>query len=651
MFIFRLSFRAGGKMGSPNRSLFSSLIIILLLASTTAWNTEKTWAFEESPMLAKMVKEGKIPPVNERLPQEPAVVTPFDKPGQYGGTWRRAYTGLSDLVGARRVLYDPLVRWSPEYKVVPNLAKSWEIDDEGRIFTFHLVKGVKWSDGKPFTSDDVLFFFQDIIGDSELTPTVPKWLSPYGKPPKVTKVDDYTFTIEFDKPYSLFLDELATPQGMAVVSKPKHYLIQYHKKYADPKKLEALLKERNASSWIKLFNDMADIQRGPFVNPDLPTLGAWITKVPAPARRFIMERNPFYWKVDPVGKQLPYIDVLVHDLQAEAQTIVLKAIAGEIDMQGRRLGGMQNSVLLLASASQGKYRLVPKTSTASVGMLAAPNLNHQDPEMKKILSDPRFRKALSHAFDRKEINKIIYRGKGIPRQAAPLKESEFYDASYENAYIEHSPEKAEALLDEMGLKKGPDGKRLRLDGKPLQISLDVMVTIQTWVDIAEILAANMKSVGIETEVKSEAMELFRQRTQSAAHDIALWTGDGGMECLLEPRWYFPYSSESLNAPLYGQWFQSDGKKGEEPPAEIKELMTTFSKILRTVSHDKKKELFQKIIEANERNLWVIGLVHEPPDYYVVAKNMINLPKKDFQSWIYPNPGPIHPEQFSYVNAK
>lgn len=621
----------------------------LILAAGAGFGN--VWSYNESPMLSKLVNAGQLPPVDERLPSAPAVLTPEDKTGNYGGNWRRAYTGLSDLVGARRLLYDPLVRWSPEYKIIPNLAHKWEVDEEGRIFTFHLIKGVRWSDGRPFTADDILFCMEDVFYNKELTPTVPKWLCPEETPPKVTKVDDHTVRFEFDKPYGLFLEQLACPHAMALVTKPKHYLKQFHKKYADPEKLEALVNQKKASTWVKLFQEVSDLQRAQFVETELPSICAWITKIPAPAKRFVMVRNPYYWKVDSDGNQLPYIDTIVHDLQAESQTIVLKAIAGEIDMQGRRLGGMQNSVLLLASAGQGKYRLVPKASTASVGLLLAPNLNHRDPAMRQVLSDSRFRKALSLAINRNEINKIVYRGKGIPRQAAPLKESAFHSDSYEKAYIEYEPGKSAALLDEMGIKIGRAGKRMRPDGEPLKISLDVMVSVQSWVDVAEIVASNLKSIGIDAEVKSESMELFRQRTQSAAHDIALWSGDGGIECLLDPRWYFPYSSESLNAPLYAQWFQSGGKKGEEPPPVIKEMMETYSQILSTVSEEKKKELFSKIIAANEENLWVVGLVHDPPDYYVVAKNMFNVPKKDFQSWIYPNPGPIHPEQFSFTSDK
>lgn len=628
-----------------------SYVVSLALTLTFLLVSLDVSAFNESPNLAKLVKDGRLPSVDQRLPQAPLVVKPVDQVGQYGGEWRRAYTGLSDLVGVRRVLYDPLVRWTPDYKIAPNLAKKWEVDETGRIFTFHLVEGIKWSDGAPFTSDDIMFYFEDILLNSELTSTPPNWLSSDGTPPKAKKIDDYTFTVEFEKPYSLFIDQLACPQGMELVTKPKHYLKQFHKKYADPEKLEQLMASRNASTWVKLFLDASSLRQALFVSDKMPSLCAWITKVPAPAKRFVMERNPYYWKVDTSGNQLPYIDTVVHELQAEAKTIVLKAIAGEIDMQGRHLGGMQNSVLLLASAANGNFRLVPKTSTASVGVLLAPNLNHKDPVMREILGDPRFRKAISHAVNRAEINKIVCRGKGVSRQAAPLPESDFFSASYEKAYLEHDPAKAAAYLDEMGLKAGRDGKRTRSDGKPVQMSLDVSISVPGWVDTAEIVASNMKAIGIETEVKSETMELFRQRTQNAAHEIAIWPGDGGIECLLEPRWYFPFNSESLNAPMYAQWFQSGGKKGEEPPADIKEMMQTFNEILSTVSSERRKELFARILAMNEKNLYVIGLVHDPPDYYVVSKNMINVAKKDFQSWIYPNPGPINPEQFSFVAKK
>lgn len=608
-------------------------------------------AFQEAPILADLVKKGELPSVDKRLPSNPAVVKPFETPGRYGGVWRRAYTGISDLNEMRKILYDPLVRWSPEFKILPNLCVSWDIQNEGKVYVLKLIQGVKWSDGTPFTADDIVFAVNDTLLDKEVSPSVPGWLAPGGDEPVVTKIDDFTVRFEYKQPYGLFLENLACPNGMTLVTRPKHFLSRFHKKSAKPEEIEAILKQKNASSWSKLFSELINIRQNLFVNTDLPSILAWTTKEPAPGKRFVLERNPYYWKVDTKGNQLPYIDKISTEFINEANMVLLKAIAGEIDMQANHVGGMSNSILLLAQSGNGNFRLVPKISTASVGLLLAPNLNHQDPEVRKILGDKRFRIALSYSIRRSEINDILFRGKGKPRQAAPLKESPFYSESYENAYLNHEPDLANKLLDEMGLKVGPDGWRLRPDGQKLQLCLDVMSSIQAWVDTAEIVASDFKKIKIDAAVKSETRELFRQRTQSCAHDIALWPGDGGLECLLEPRWYFPYSMESLHAPLYAQWYQSRGKSGEEPPAEIKAMMENFDRIVRTVDDQEKIVIFNKILAANQENLYVIGLVYQPPDYYVVAPNMKNIPPGDFQSWIYPNPGPIHPEQFFFDRKK
>ena len=602
-------------------------------------------AYHEAPLLAERVKHALIPSVDKRLPPVPVVVKPVESVGVYGGVWRRAYVGMSDLAGTNRILYDPLVRWDPDFRIRPNLARRWEIDEKGRVFTFHLVKGVRWSDGEPFTSDDILFYFEDILFNKNLTPTIPKWLCPSGKPPRVTKLDDHTIRFEFLVPYSLFLEHLACPHGMELVTKPKHYLKRFHEKYVNRDRLHDLVRRSNAGNWVTLFRNLAGTARTALLTPEVPSICAWIATSSPREGDFVCERNPYYWKVDGDGNQLPYIDRIVQERVPNSQVILRKAIAGQIDMQGRRLGGLQATRLLMKNLKHKRYRLVPKISTASVAVLMAPNLNHRDPVLRAVLSDRRFRIALSHAVDRNEINKIVFRGMGQPRQAAPLKESRFHRPSYDTIYTKFDPTKAAALLDAMALKMGSNGIRLRPDGSPLELRLAVAVSVQPWVDSAQIIASNLRKVGIRAMVNAEPISVLRRRVKAAQHDIAIWSGDGGMHCVLDPRWYFPYSWESFNAPLYGLWFQGNIKDGKEPPATIKELMKTYETILRVSSGKARQKLFDKILEANERNLWVIGLVHGPPDYYVVVTDFHNVPSHDYSGWIYPNPGPIHPEQF------
>lgn len=602
-------------------------------------------AFKEAPAIRELAKAGKIPPVDERLPPAPVIVKPIENPGLYGGTWRRAFLGNFNLAVARRILYEPLVRWGSDFKVHPNLAENWETQDSGRVWTFHLVKGVKWSDGTPFTADDILFYFDDILFRKDITPVIPKWVSPSGKLPKVEKRGRYTVRFTFDSPYNLFVEQLACPHGMELVTKPKHYLKKFHGKYANPKELAELVKRKNARSWQDLFRTVVQGVSVILLNPDVPSLCAWVATTRPSGKEFTWERNPFYWKVDDSGNQLPYIDKIVHERVSNSAEIVQRAIAGEIDMQTRQLGGPRTWKELIGKAGEGGYRLIPVVSEASVGVLMAPNLNHKDPEMRKIISDRRFRIALSHAVDRVALNKIVFGGRGTPRQAAPLKHSRFYRPSYESAHLTYDPDTAKNLLNEMGLKEGRDGWRLRRDGKTLKLKIEVLVNVQSWLDSANIVASDLRKVGIDAVVQPENRSVFRKRVRAGEHDLALWSGDGGLHCLLDPRWYFPYSQESFQAPLFGLWFQSGGREGEEPPEEIKELMDLYGKILRSPSQDDQGRLFSRIVDANERNLWVIGLVRNPPDYYVVGRDFYNLPLFDCAGWSYPNPGPIHPEQF------
>ena len=234
-------------------------------------------SFGEAPALAKLVVEGKLPPVEERLPDEPAVVEPVEEIGEYGGTWRRAAVSPTDTMIHVRLGYEPLVRWARDGKtIIPNLCTSWEVEEDGKVYTFHLRKGVKWSDGEPFTADDIVFWYEDILLNEDLTPSFPAWLAPKGEPVKVEKVDDYTVKFIFASPYSLFLEYLAGPDtGPHIFNYPKHYLKQFHPEYTRDEELAALTKEAGFDFWYQLFGDKA----APYTNPDLPTLRPWVPTV------------------------------------------------------------------------------------------------------------------------------------------------------------------------------------------------------------------------------------------------------------------------------------------------------------------------------------------------------------------------------------
>ena len=262
--------------------------------------------------------------------------------------------GLSDLAGVTRITYNPPLRRNIDgSEVLPNVFASWEVADEGRVFTFHLRKGMRWSDGAAYTADDILFWYEDIILNEELTPVIPSWFTIEGVPGILSKVDDYTVRVEFASPYGLFPQMLTQPNTIQMVSRPKHYLSQFHPRYAHEEELMQATRAAGLEAWYQLFNLKAD----PLKNPDEPTINAW-KLISDPAKPpYIMERNPYYWKVDPEGNQLPYIDRVVQHYADNAEVINLMAVSGDIDMQLRHIQFL-NYPLLMENSERSGYRVL-----------------------------------------------------------------------------------------------------------------------------------------------------------------------------------------------------------------------------------------------------------------------------------------------------
>lgn len=580
--------------------------------------------FNEATELAELVKTGKLPPVEERLPEKPLVVVPVEEVGQYGGTWRMAMLGRADTPALNRVVaYEPLLRWSPDFKeLLSNIAEKWEIHDDGRTFVFYLRKGIKWSDGTPLTTEDAEFWFKDVILNEELTPVLPKWLVSEGKPAVFTKVDEYIFELTFSQPQGLFLQIIANNPGAFVI--PKHYMEQFHPKYTSEEKLEEMVKEEGLESWYQLFANMNDS----WMNPERPTICAW--KVVNPlgiGTRMSLTRNPYYWKVDIAGNQLPYVDRLAVDIVDNQEVLTMKALAGEIDMQYRFVGGgIAGYPVLMENRDVGNYRVIKAYPVSMNEICILFNLNHKDPILRSIFNDRRFRIAMSHAINRQEIIDLLYLGQAQPYQAAPLPQSRYYYEQLAKAFIEYDPDKANQLLDEMGLtKRDSDGFRLRPDGKTLSITLEIASLPNPWPDAGELIKKYWGEVGVKVAVKIEDRSLWQVRTAAAEHDVTFWFGDGGINALLEPYWYFPYSQNSRYAPLWGQWYATKGESGEEPPEEVKQQMNLYDQILVTPDEKKQEELFRQILDINLENLYVIGVCTRPFAPGVVKNNFHNVP--------------------------
>ncbi|MBP8638688.1 MAG: ABC transporter substrate-binding protein [Dictyoglomi bacterium] len=602
---------------------------------------KKITKFAESPQLAELVRQGKLPPLEQRIPKNPLVVTPYEEIGQYGGTWRRTWSGLSDSAGPYKLCSEHLVMFNKNgTKILPNVAESWKVSRDAKTYTFKLREGIRWSDGTPLTTEDVVFWYEDIILNKDLTPTIPNWLTSGGKPLKLEKIDTYTFKVEFEEPNALFLISIGKMGGGHTFFAPKHYLKQFHPKYTPKEKLDELVKKAGLQNWYQLFGNMNDFLQ----NPDLPVIYPWkATNLPT-ATLQIMERNPYYWKIDPEGNQLPYIDRITHTLLGSAgETAVLKAISGEVDMQERGLV-IDNYTLLMENRTKGNYRVLrwPQGTGASPAILL--NQNVKDPVLRKIFEDRRFRIALSLAINREEINQLFYLGLGEPRQASIISGAPFYDPEWEKAYAEYDPKKANEYLDKMGLtKRDKDGFRLRPDGKTL------ILTIEYSGDrpYMEVIKKYWEAIGVKVFLKPLERSLYVTRAQAGEIEVGVWGFDRNVAILSDPGHLLGTVVEAPWAPLYATWYNTGGRGGEEPKGDIKRIYELWDKVKSTIDEKQRDRYFKEIINLHKKNIWMIGIVGEVPQLIVAKNNFRNIPDGLLWDDNIRSPKNARPEQFFF----
>ena len=380
----------------------------------------------EAPMLAERVKAGTLPPVEQRVPDEPLVIKPVHEIGRYGGIWRRGFTGPGDVENGNRInASDKPLFWDPTgTKIVPSVARGWEQSEDGKTFTLFLRKGMKWSDGAPFTADDFVFWFEDLYSNKEIVPTPIADMQPQGKPGRVVKIDDTTVQFQFDVPYYLFEDMMAGDTliggGQSVrqsqkftfgAYSPKHYLSQFLPKYSSEDEVNAKAKEAGYENWVQFLHFKKDWA----LNPELPTLGPWKTIQPINTPNWVLERNPFYWAVDTEGNQLPYIDRVQLTLAENLEVLNLRAVAGEYDLQERHID-IAKLPVILENQEKGGYTVhLDLAYNGSDSVLQINQSYDADPEIAKWLTNADFRRALSMGLDRDQLNETFWLGVGDSR--------------------------------------------------------------------------------------------------------------------------------------------------------------------------------------------------------------------------------------------
>jgi len=610
--------------------------------------------FKESPALAEQVKTGKLPPVEQRLPEEPLVVPVVEKVGEYGGVWRRAFLGPADANNYVRVVYDSLFRFSPDgADIEPKIAAGAKSSSDYKEWTILLRKGARWSDGAPFTADDIVFWYKDVLLNKDLIPQVPTWMrNADNSPAKVEKVDDFTVRFTYDRPATLFLYEAANqdgPDGTYAIFLPAHYLKKFLPAYTAKEEIDKAVQAAGFKTWAELFQSRAT----PAQNPARPTMAAWmpVSRVSDPV--FTIRRNPYYIGVDKDGNQLPYIDEIRFAYFADQQALNLAAIAGDFDLQARHIQ-MTNYPVFKEQEKNGKYRVITWPTFGGSDAVIAFNLTYKaDPEIGKLMATKEFRVALSYAINRDEIKESVFLGLGEARQAVPAPGHPYLPGKeWAVKYTEFSRDEANKILDQLGLaKRDAQGIRLMANGKPATIEISVVPAFGAWPDVGQLVARDWEAVGIRTIVQIRERALHQKMRDANELMTEIWNEDTTA---------FPFTGNAkfdirnnpilTLGPQFYRWITTGGKEGVEPIPPIKRIIELVD-TARSTGRDGQIQAAQELFRIWSDNVFEIGTVGLTPmvqGVVVVNNRLHNVPVTLGNDWPLRTPGNARSEQFFFA---
>ena len=580
-------------------------------------------SFSESPYLY----DRDLPPVEERLPDDPVVIQPYESIGKFGGTaritiwdtwqffnWEHAVTISADMRG-----------------VLPNLAESFEVSEDGRTTTIRLRPGIRWSDGVPLTADDFMFRFNHVWLDPEMSPIVDRMV----RGCEFVKLDDLTFKYVFPDPNPLFINQFA--QYGSHFADPMHFFRDYHPAFRAKEELDALVEEEGFVTWMAMYGSLRGWGDENAVK--VPTLRAYkvIQRTPTKMR---LERNPYYFKIDPAGNQLPYIDAIDAIILLEnSQMITFQAATGQLDFAAFTLKTQDIPLLKLGEVKGvNKVHIWHRLHISDVALQA--NYNHDDPKFRQLVwgqGERRFMRALSHAIDRDQMNKTIYFGRGIPSQVTAHPTSRWYQDEWAKAHIRYDPDYARALLDELGLEDvDGDGLREYPDGSKLTITFEYLDFETPKTITMELVRDYWREIGVDVRLKSVERSLQSERAQANKMQMTLWHADKVTDILFPvvPDWFYPYRA-GWEMSMWNHWaryYQTDGELGEEPPPVIRELQHWGDELRSATTEERRTEAARKLLQAQADNLWTIGTVGQAPHPVVTSTRLKNVPPTGIWGW-------------------
>ncbi|MGZ5909156.1 MAG: ABC transporter substrate-binding protein [Reyranella sp.] len=587
----------------------------------------------ETPSLADKVRAGGLPPVGQRIPAAPAIVKEFagsDGPGRCGGQLNTLIANARDTrlmtlyCNARLIVYD----W--HFKLQPDILESYQ-DVDGRKFTFKLRAGHKWSDGHPFTTEDFRYYWEDIANVMELTKHGPSVvLLVDGKPPQVEIIDELTISYSWEKPNPYFIASQAQAAPLWLF-RPSHYLKKFHAKYTPEAEILKSAKG-GQETWGSIHKRLDTMYYDN--NPDLPTLNPWMLTTTPPSTRLVYDRNPYYYRVDEKGRQLPYVDSVVLT-QVAANLLPAKAGLGESDLQSRYLN-MRDYTFLRKSSQQSHVEVLLWEEGSGSQLALYPNLNTRDETWSAVNRDVRFRRALSLAIDRSEINQVIFLGLAKPSNNTIMPQSVLFKPEYAAKWANHDPALAGKLLDEAGLdKRNGEGIRLLPDGRPAIIVVEHQSDLSEDIDTLSLIAEQWKKVGLKLIAKAQTLENFRLRAYAGD---AVMTAYGGITTAsptpdISPKEFAPTMLGGLQWPRWGMFIESKERQGEAcDMADACQLLDLLRQWETATNEAGRREVWEKMLTITMEQVFSIGTVNGVRQPVVVGQKVRNVPKKGYYAW-------------------
>jgi peptide/nickel transport system substrate-binding protein len=591
-------------------------------------------SFSENPAIGKLngliVGNGALPPLSERLPSEPLVVAPYDAIGKYGGVFdmisNNTEAGTSDIMSTRHV---NLVRYSDDLTtIVPNVAKSWKFNDDFTQLTFKLRKGHKWSDGAPFTADDVVFWYHDLNMNTNVFEKPKGFMLAGGKPWKVEALDPQTVRFTMETPYPGLLQHLATHYAQAF--QPKHFLGRFHPDVnPDADKVAQAAGFKNGYEMLLFYygqSDWKDVPTPMLRDPSKlsmlpantqPVLESYIPITDTTEGRHFVA-NPYFHMVDTAGNQLPYISEQDELYINDNEVRILKAINGEYDYKYQSIT-LPDAPILMDNQKKGDYtvELIPAISSSAIGI----NLTPADEEKRKVFGNVKFRQAMSLAMNRDEINEVAYYGLGRAVQYTGFSPvPDFVDKKWETYLTKHDPDQAKKLLDEIGVvDKDGDGFRDLLNGSKLVLNIQY-ATQGIPGAVVELIAQHWTNVGVKTIFKEVTPDEYRSAQSANELDVVSWVKSqplainlGNNDLFLAP---FGTYFEATNGQLWKQYIDSNGSGGLKPPPFVETLKTGINELQGAVpGTTASNAAVNKLVSTMAENLLFFGIILAPGPVY------------------------------------